>query len=475
MAQLLGPDGQPLRREFLKQEVSAPTTRGVRQIIGDHPSRGLTPSKLARLLREAEEGDATAYLELAEDMEEKDLHYASVLGTRKRAVAQLEVTVEAASDAAGDEADAELIRQFLARDELEDELFDMLDAIGKGYSVTEIIWQQDGRTWLPERLEWRLPQWFELDRENGRTIWLRSEDGPQELPGFKFICHAARTKSGLPIRGGLARLAAWAYLFKNYTLKDWVAFAEVYGQPIRVGKYHAGATKEERETLLRAVANIGSDAAAIIPENMIIEFVKAEQSGSRELYERLCDWLDRQISKGVLGQTLTTEVSGGSLAAARVHDEVRGDIERADAKQLAATLNRQLVKPIIDLNRGGMRAWYPKLSIGRAESFDVRETSDALAKLVPLGLRVRQSEVLGMLRFTEPDPDDELLGAPGTSDEPDAEAAAVEEGGEAEEAEEEQQSETASARCPIHGDPTLASFDPADSIDDLVAEMLDVL
>ena len=472
MPQLLGPDGQPIRRQLLKREIAAPTVTGVRPIIGDHPSAGLTPRRLANLLRSAEEGDAIAYLELAEDMEEKDLHYSSVMGTRKRAVAQLEVTVRAASDAADDEADAELIRQFLARDEIEDEVFDMLDAIGKGYSVTEIIWEETEGQWMPERLEWRLPQWFELDRDDGRTIWLRGDDGPEALPPWKFIVHCARAKSGLPIRGGLARIAAWAYLFKNYTLKDWVQFAEVYGQPIRVGKYHPGATEDERATLLRAVASIGTDAAAIIPESMLIEFVKADQTGSMDLYERLCDWLDRQMSKAVLGQTLTTEVKSGSLAAARVHEEVRADIERADARQLAATLNRWLVRPIIDLNRGPRR-WYPSLSIGRAEEHDINAMSEAIARLVPMGLRVRQAQVREMLGLDDPDAEDELLGGGSepSPTEPDetADKSDDEEG--------DDQRETASA-CPIHGGrPALAAADAQadpDSIEDLVAEMLDV-
>jgi hypothetical protein len=64
------------------RESEPPTVTGVRQIAADHPSAGLTPARLATILREAEDGDPTRYLELAEDMEEKDLHYLGVLGVR---------------------------------------------------------------------------------------------------------------------------------------------------------------------------------------------------------------------------------------------------------------------------------------------------------------------------------------------------------------------------------------------------------
>ena len=80
----------------------------------------------------------------------------------------------------------------------------------------------------------------------------------------------------------IARAAGWSYLFKNYVLKDWVTFTEVFGQPLRLGKYGTGATEADKQALLTAVANIGTDAAAIIPESMVIEFIAARQNGSAD-------------------------------------------------------------------------------------------------------------------------------------------------------------------------------------------------
>lgn len=409
----LGPDGQPMvDLSKLKEEQAGPRLAGVRQIISGHPAQGLTPQRLAGLLREAEHGDPTRYLELAEEMEEKDLHYLAVLGTRKRSVSQLDITVVPASESAADVANAELVERFIDREELEDELVDILDAIGKGYSFTEIIWEMSERQWMPERLEWRDPRWFQFDTEDGRTPLLRTNEGTEPLLPFKFICHLSKTKSGLPIRGGLARAVAWGYLFKNYDIKDWISFIEVYGQPIRVGKYHPGASDEEKETLLRAVANIGTDAAAIIPTGMIMEFVESGQRRpSADLYKSFAEYIDLQISKAVLGQTLTTEVDGASLAAAKVHGGVKDDIERSDCKQLASTLNRDLVRPIVDLNNGPQQA-YPLIRIGRPEEADAKFIVDAVNKLVPLGLRVGQREMRTKIGIGEPEPDDELLSPP---------------------------------------------------------------
>ena len=63
--------GKPLRAavQTLTSEIGGPTLSGVRNIWSGHPAQGLNPAKLACLLRAAEQGDATAYLELAEEIE----------------------------------------------------------------------------------------------------------------------------------------------------------------------------------------------------------------------------------------------------------------------------------------------------------------------------------------------------------------------------------------------------------------------
>lgn len=404
MARLVDQYGRPIDTAALTKEEAAPSLTGVRQVLSDHPARGLTPERLAAILLEAEEGEATRYLELAEDMEERDLHYLAQLSTRKRAVAQLQITVEAASDSADDVKAADLVREFLRRDDLEEVLIDILDAIGKGFSVCELLWETAAREWMPRDIVWRDPRWFAFDREDGTTLKLREGAELRPLTPYKYIIHIHKSKSGLPIRGGLARASAWSYLFKNFAVKDWVSFGELYGQPYRVGKYHPSATEGDKSKLLRAVASIGSDAAAIIPEGMAIEFIEAARSGSIDLYERLCRFLDDQVSKAVLGQTLTSDVSsaGGSRALGEVHDEVRRDIMRSDAKQLAATLNRCLVRPIVDLNRGPQKN-YPRILIGLPDELSTMQKIEALDKVVPLGVDVEVSLVRDLLGFPEPE------------------------------------------------------------------------
>lgn len=410
--------GRPVDQRALRDEHSGPTTTGVRSIWSTHQAGAWTPQRLAAVLREAEQpgdGASERYVELAEHMEETHLHYLGLLSTRRRQVAQIGVTVEPASDAGPDVDDADLARQALARDDLEDDLADALDAVGKGYSVAEIDWETSERQWMPRRLQHRLPQWFDWDRDTGTELLLRSENGYAPLAPYKYLTLRLAAKSGLPIRGGLARCAAWAWIYGRYGLRDWMRFAEAYGHPLRLGRYPPGADPDDRAVLWRAVRDIGVDAAAIIPEGMSIEWVQDRTvQGRSEIYRELLAYLDSRLSIAVLGQTLTTEAGqggSGSYALGQVHDRVREDIERSDARQLAAALRRDLVIPLITLNRGTRKA-YPRVVIERETPLDLDLLGQTLERLVPLGLRVRADEVRTRLRLQTPDDDDEVLEPP---------------------------------------------------------------
>lgn len=420
---LLDQFGRPVQRRVLTEEVAAPTIGGVRQPISGYPADGLDPLRLASILREADQGDPVRYLELAETIEERDPHYLGVLGTRRRSVSQIDITVEPGSDDARDVAIADMVRDWLDRDELADELFDILDALGKGYSFTEIIWDLSEGQWRPARLEWRDPRWFRFERRDLATPLMLDAGGAEvPLPPFKFIFAQMKAKSGLVARSGLARVASWGWMFKAYTQRDWAIFAQTYGQPLRIGKFGANATEEDKATLFRAVANIAGDCAAIVPASMEIQFVESKNVGpGSDLYEKRADWLDRQISKAVLGQTTTTDAVSGGHAVSKEHRLVQEDIERADAQVLQGILNRDLIRPWVDLEYGPQKR-YPRLRIARPEAEDLKQLAESLSILVPLGLRVSMSDIRDRFSLADPGPEDEILRPMAPQPAPDAPA-----------------------------------------------------
>lgn len=402
--------GNPVQSQSLTQEIAAPTLGGVRNVWSETVLSGLNPMSMAEVLRQAARGYPDRFFVLAEEMEERDMHYGSVLGTRKRAITGIEPIVVAASNSAQDEKIADAVRAMIGMPEfVDDYLTDLLDALGKGYSVIETLWDRQAREWSPKGFEWRDPRHFQIDQIDGRTVRLKdpAHRNGIDLQPFKFSVHRPKLKSGLPIRGGLARLAAWAFLFKSYTLKDWMAFLEVYGMPLRVGKFGRGASHDDKRVLLQAVREISTDAAAIIPKDMEIEFIEVSGGTGNGLFSAKAEYLDKQISKGVLGQTMSTD-DGSSLSQAQVHENVRHDIAKADARQTAITANRDLIRPYVDLNFGPQEN-YPTLVIPVTENEDIKALAEVIDKLVPLGLEISMQKVRQRIGFDDPDEGETIL------------------------------------------------------------------
>lgn len=375
----------------------------------------LSPERLAGILRDVRNGDCPAeYLELAQDMEMRDLHYRSVLSTRKDAVCGLDVKVEPTSD---DRKDIELARA-VENDIIRNRkarfvplVRDMLDALAKGFSANEITWNTAGKTWRPQKYIWKGPRWFQYDKETGQTLILRDSLTTELHPLLpnKFIIHEPHLISGTQIAGGLALPALFYFMLKSYDVTSWAAFIDRYGFPIRLGKYSRKATGDDIKTLRRAVASIGADFGAVIPEGAAIEIIESKtNSENSEAYQKMATWIDKQISKLVLGQTMTTD-DGSSRAQGEIHEEVRQDIAAADALSVADTLNSSLVVPYINFNFGEQER-YPEIVLYKPDEQNIEQVVNAIEKLAPHGLTAKADEIRSMLGLSKPDEEDETVG-----------------------------------------------------------------
>lgn len=364
-----------------------------------YPSRGLTPEALSSIFMEADQGNVTRQSELYMEMEEKDAHLGAVLATRKLAVSGLDWMVAPASEGSGDREVAEFVTDALnGIPNWDDAVMDMLDAVGKGFSVIELIWELSGGRARIREFRWHSQQGFTFAGTDGRVLdhpRLLSRDNPvygEELVPGKFVVHSSRSRSGEHSRAGVLRPCAWMYVFKHYTIKDWLLFCERYAQPMRVGKFAPGTSEAERQVLRDAVFNMGTDAAAVISESTVIELLDAGQKGTAEIYESLAAYCDRAISKAVLGQTLTTEQSGGTYATAKVHETVRRDLCRADASALARTITTGVVTPLVRYNFGP-DALVPGFRFEHKRTEDLKALAETLKVLGDMGVSIPASYV----------------------------------------------------------------------------------
>jgi phage gp29-like protein len=355
-----------------------------------YPSVGLTPTRLAEIFREADQGDGYRQMELFEEMEEKDAHLAAILQTRKLAVLGKDYEVLPYAKTPEDERLAGAVGEMVYTiPDLEGAFLDLLDAIGKGFALGELIWEVAGGAARVKAIKW-VPQ-KKVTFGEDLTPRLLAPEAPWqgvEPPPWKLIYHRYKARSGHASRAGVLRVVGWMYLLKNYALKDWAAFNEVFGMPLRLGKYDATASPADREALVRAIRNLGSDAAGVISKATEIEFIEAASRGGKtNPYQAMAEFCNREMSKAVLGQTLTTDTAGstGTYATARVHDLVRRDLVQADAQALGTTLREQLLRPLVGFNFGWEMP-VPWFRFKYEEGEDLKTLSEVYRNLAALGV-----------------------------------------------------------------------------------------
>lgn len=377
-----------------------------------YPSNGLNPRRLARIFREADMGDIMSQMELFEEIEEKDAHIFSQLQTRKLAVTGLDWTVQPAGITDRDKEIADFVENRIkAIPRLREVMLDILDSIGKGISISEIEWEVDrSGSFVIAKIEWVHPKKLFWDYETDE-MKIRTQEYPSgiSLPENKFVVHRYKAKSGHPSRAGIIRVVAWMYLFKNYDVKDWVAFCEVFGMPLRLGKYNAAASKEDKEALAEAIINLGTDAAGIIPDTAAIEFIESNKTTSAEIYEKLARYCDEQTSKAIVGQTLTADSGGGSYAQGKVHADVRHDLTVADAQSLAETINECIVRPLVMYNFGESDAC-PVFQFDCKDPEDLKTTVEIYRTLsCDMGLKIPESHIYKKFAIPKPEGSEKYL------------------------------------------------------------------
>ncbi len=329
----------------------------------EYPADGLTPPRLAQVLRAADEGAIDSAMALFEQMEEKDAHLHSVAQTRRLGLTGLEWQVLSAAEvhsgvdpAAAAEAADYCRGRLTALQGFEPALRHLSLAIGRNIAAAEILWDLvDGEHEVVDLV----PVGFDrlaVDRLGRVRIRTGSHASEGILPPpNKFIVHTPHAMSGHPMRGGLLRVSSLAYLAKHLAMKDWMVFAELFGMPIRIARYDPSATPEEKRELLRMLRELGSAAAGVFSKSVDLEIRESSKGPlGGPPYPVICSFFNRELSKAWQGQTLTSDTADmtGTYAAAEVHDRVRADIREDDIRNEGRTLRRDLLGPMVRVQFG---------------------------------------------------------------------------------------------------------------------------
>lgn len=248
-----------------------------------------------------------------------------------------------------------------------------------GIGIAQHVWTKNKKTgrlephldvWHPSNTGYDLyhDSWF-VSTKNGKEFITHGEGN--------WIIYAP---FGLkrPWTWGLWRILSRWWLLKQYAITDWARHSEAHGKPAYILKtiseeaFNNQQIKRVRADLVGELQSIGELQALALPYGFDVELLEAKTTAS-EVFNMQIDKANDGIAIAILGQNLTTSVNGGSLAAARVHEQVRGDIKEFDEQTFSTVLHNQSIK------------WWCEVNFGKKQEvpwvrWDTEEPEDANTK-----------------------------------------------------------------------------------------------
>lgn len=354
------------------------------------------------------------------EMEEKDPKLYGLIRTRKKAITGLPWDILPFVSGPGKEAKnrdvkiaTEIKQIFEDLQKFNQDKYEVLDGIGKGFAVSEIVWNSNGHYGI-EALKSRKQKHFVFDKQ-GRLRLVTQEhliEG-EPLPDRKFLIFQNEPYAENPYGSSILKYCYWYWWFKKNLVKWWAIFAEKFGSPHVVARYPVGVDAESKKLVQDLVDNFQNETGVALPEGIMLDFLEATRRGDAG-YKEFLDYCDDQNAIAILGQTLTSAEGrrSGSLALGQVHDQVRQDILEDDGKNLDCVIN-QLIHWIVDYN--WMVDGYPKYVTDSTPPEDLKARAERDKILfgsapVGIGLPVATRFLYETYNVPEPKEGEDLLG-----------------------------------------------------------------
>lgn len=406
--------------------------------LGDDPT----------ILWERIKWDPWTAMAIYEDMEDKDSTLFSCLEKRRDGVLSLPRYVKPASDSAQDKKIAEFVEETLEQfwggnaltlnsgsheSPFEAFMDEALEAVGDGVAIGEIIFgAANDRIYIqevkfkPQHLfsfgdtslagySTSLMAYPQTGRLRLRAGVLTDSYGMGEpLPEDKFFVFSYRSRKGNRWGSPLKRKCFWQTWIKRNGVKAWLRYIEK-GTGSVVARYNDGAAVDEQQNAVNAATAVQEESAVAIPKKFMLEVHEMVRNIGTSHKELVDDYCNAEISRTIVGQTLTGRGSdgGGSRSLGEVHERVESRKVEKDAKALMAFVNQRIIRPLVFWNYGP-NAKSPTWGLEYEQGDDLDAMSKRYATLrKEVGLPLSKKHLYEAFQTPEPtDAEDALGGEP---------------------------------------------------------------
>jgi SPP1 gp7 family putative phage head morphogenesis protein len=375
-------------------------------------------------------GNMRPLTDLSREMVDRDPHLASVLLRRLGLLSMLDYDVVPATGEGIDPVRAQLYAS-VVRDQLgrirgfRTKLFQLAWGIYDGRAALEKLWADQrsgpirwtikGLGWIhPRRISFGPEREFRIvDAQYNASYFQPVGEALRDYP-FKFLEFRPHLFGEYPEREGLGPRCLYWCFFKRFGWRERLILMELFGKPWRIIEIDkdASVNPEDLKDADAQIQALGGAQSARLPRGAKLNAMSPGDNAGR-LHESTPRDVDLQISKLVLGQTMTTEAQAGQgigSKQAEVQDEQQTIVHKMDASTFNEVIEDQLTDDIIVLNFGVEALSHaPRFMLRVDPKSDPDKEVDRLGKALQTGLPISLAEAYERTGYKPPQEDEPAL------------------------------------------------------------------
>lgn len=139
---------------------------------------------------------------------------------------------------------------------------------------------------------------------------------------------------------GLYNRAVPLWVYKKQAYNYWAEYQQIFAMPLRLGLTDI-RDAQRRDNMAKMLKNMGAAAWGVFDTEDKIEFVQASGSIGNPVFQTMISDINGELSKLMVGQTMTTE-DGSSRSQAEVHQDVKNSLIEMYYRNVERVVNDQL-------------------------------------------------------------------------------------------------------------------------------------
>lgn len=386
---------------------------------------GLTMQRLANIFSEAASGRLYELFDMYRNIIASDARLHGIYNTRRQGCAHAPYTVTSPDkdNALAQEA-CDLVKKNLEQLNMQTIREQLFQGISYGVVISEKIWHiVDGVALIKDiklidysryEMEMTVLANSELYGElklltNGQYQFVK------ELNPTKILLATKSSQPGYYDMDAFMRPVARWYLLKTFAIQSWAQIAETYNFPVVIVKMPEAEFKKNKGIINKLLSSVGPNKYGIFFDTMQYEVHNQSTPGSSSMLKDFIEMCNIEMTIAILSQNLSSEVQGGSYAAAETLLKILQFTLADDISWINEVIDKQIVDDITRKNFPTLPYHlYPKFSSQFDQPVNLSELSAGLMGMSRL-IKIPVDYIYERSQIPTPDENQEVIGGLGSN------------------------------------------------------------